>query len=330
MLERKVNILVSSPLDDDCLNRISAVSHDVKVYDVSEYVNAERNGDLSHKEQLDALLAEAEVVFGMAPPRDVFARAPKLKWIQSALAGVNHVLTPEIVASPVLVTNARGIHGTQASELTLMLMLMLAKKAHLLHTIKEEKKFQWPVPELLHSKTLTVLGLGAIGREIARLAQAFGMRVMAVRARPQLESKYADVVYSPDQLTEALAQADYVALALPLTPDNTKIIGEAELKTMKPTAFIVNVGRGGNIDEEALVRALKEGWIAGAGLDTFATEPLPADSELWAMTNVIITPHIAGRRPDYGVVATKLFCENLRRYLGGKKMLTLVDKEKGY
>ena len=112
--------------------------------------------------------------------------------------------------------------------------------------------------------------------------------------------------------------------------DNEKIIGEEALRAMKSTAYIINVGRGGNIDEEALVRALSENWIAGAGLDTFETEPLPTDSKLWGLPNVIITPHLAGRRPDYGIVATRLFCKNLKCYLSGKRMLTIVDKKKGY
>ncbi len=176
--------------------------------------------------------------------------------------------------------------------------------------------------------------MGSIGREVARLAKAFGMRVVATRrsAKRLERARYVDMIFPREQLRRLLAESDFVALTLPFTPETNKLIGEEELRTMKPTAYLINISRGDIVDEEALIRALEEDWIAGAGLDVFTTEPLPTDSRLWELSNVIFSPHISGGGSSGGnvVPATKLFSENLRRYLSGKKLLNVVDKRKGY
>ena len=176
------------------------------------------------------------------------------------------------------------------------------------------------------------MGLGPIGREAARLAKAFGMRVLATRrsAKRVGRARYVDIMLPASQLRQLLADSDFVVLALPLTPETNRLIGEEELQTMKPTAYLINIARGDIVDEAALVRALDEHWIAGAGLDVFATEPLPANSRLWEFPNVIFSPHIAGGMEDYDARATEVFLENLRRYLNGKQLLNVVDKRKGY
>jgi len=338
MPAESVNVLVinsmprvgSRPLSEDCMRQITAVSPKVKLWDVTDLAHAEQNGDFTAKEQFDALLADAEVIYGFSLPQNVLARAPRLKWIQAKLAGVNHILDAEIVASPLIVTNTLGMHGTQASELVFWMMLTFAKQAQLCFQLKQEKQWQPFVPALLSSKTVGILGLGSIGLEVARLAKAFGMRAVVVRVKHTMRSKYADVILPPEQLRELLSQSDFVVIALPLTPETRGLIGEVELRAMKPTAYLINVARGGIVAEEALISALSENWIAGAGLDVFATEPLPPDSKLWALANLIITPHIAGRREDYDALANKQFCENLRRYLSGKQLLHIVDKKKGY
>jgi len=174
--------------------------------------------------------------------------------------------------------------------------------------------------------------LGAVGQEIARLCKAFGMRVIGIRRSDGAASPCPDVdrVYPREQLPELLAESDFVVLALPLTKETQGMIGEKELRVMKPTAFLINVARGAIVDEEALVRALTEKWIAGAGLDVFTREPLPPESPLYAMDNVIFSPHISGDIPDYESRAVEVFCENLRRYLAGEPFLHEVDREKGY
>jgi len=176
------------------------------------------------------------------------------------------------------------------------------------------------------------VGLGHIGREVARLAKAFGMEVMATRrsAKPGARARYVDKLLTPEQLPQLLSNSDFLVLSLPATPGTRKLIGEKELRTMKPTAYLINVARGAVIDEEALIRALKGNWIAGAGLDVFSAEPLPSDSKLWELPNLIFSPHISGNLDNYYKLSTELFCENLRRYVNGKRLFNVVDRKKGY
>jgi phosphoglycerate dehydrogenase-like enzyme len=175
--------------------------------------------------------------------------------------------------------------------------------------------------------------MGAIGSRVAELAHAFGMRVLAIRrsvdARQPGEGAVSELL-PPSELGHLLEQSDYVVLAVPLTPESTKMIGEAELRAMKPSGVLINIARGSVIDEPVLIRALKERWIAGAALDVFEREPLPSESELWGLDNVLLTPHISGGTPRYMERAVELFCENLRRYLAGEPLRNVVDVARGY
>jgi D-2-hydroxyacid dehydrogenase (NADP+) len=247
-------------------------------------------------------------------------------------AGVDRFLDDKFRRSSVTMTNVSGIHAIPIGEFVLGLMLMFAKQAPLAFQLKQQEQWKPFLATVLHSKTVGIVGLGNIGREVARLAKAFGMRVVATRrsARKSRRAKYVDKLFAPDQLLQLLSQSDFVVLTLPLTAESYRIIGEVELRNMKPTAYLINVARGNLVDEEALVHALEEHRIAGAGLDVFATEPLPADSRLWGFSNVIISPHIAGGMEDYVERATAVFCENLRRYLSGRRLLNIVDKKRGY
>ena len=337
MTARNINILVTYPpimftqaQSHEILTMIEAVDPAVAVKDVAELNNREKNGDKAASRKLDALLADTEIIYGFPPPQNVIRRAPKLEWMQTPLTGVDPFLQPDIISSPVIITNSRGIHGTQAGELVIMFMLMLAKKAHALLNSQQRGKWQPFFPALLHSKTIGILGFGSIGRDIARLAQAFGMKVMATRTRYMENSGNTVIVLPPDRMDLLLAESDFVVVTLPLTPETRNILGKAEFEKMKPTACLVNIARGGVIDEEALVQALRSNVIAGAALDVFAVEPLPAESELWKMPNVIVTPHLAGQRDDYYLLATGLFCDNLKQYLSGKKLVNVIDKTKGY
>jgi len=333
MVRKAVNVFVSHPLNRDwpeeSLRQVNEVSPRVKLKDVSELVLAERAGDTAAQAELDAILPEAEIYYGMIAPKDLIKRAPNLKWIQTPLAGVDFYLKPDIINSPVVLTNAR-FHGTQIREIVFNLMLMLARQSYQHFRFQQEKKWQLIMPSLLYEKTIGILGMGNIGQAVAKVSKAFDMRVMVMRARPDIQNKYVDVTLPPEGLPEILAQAAFLAVILPLTPVTRKLIGEKELRMMKPTAYLINVARGGLDDEPALIPALKEKWIAGAGLDVFATEPLPADSELWDLPNVIISPHNAGLRSDYYDIATKMFCKNLKLYLSGKPLINVIDKQKGY
>ncbi len=328
-----VNVLVTAAIGDECLQKITAISPRIKLTDVSDLFRAERRGDLASKEKLDALLAEAEVLYGQPEPsQNIISRAPRLKWIQTMGAGVDRYLDNETLESPVIMTNASGIHATPIAEFVLGLMLMFVKQAPLYFQLKQEKQWRRITPSVLRSKTVGIVGLGSIGREVARLAKAFGMRVVATRrtTRRVDRARYVDIMLPRDQLLRLLAESDFVVLALPLTHETNKLLGEKELRAMKPTAYLINIARGGVLDEEALIRAIDEHWIAGAGLDVFATEPLPTDSRLWELPNVFLSHHISGGTEDYIMRATEVFSENLRRYLNGKKLLNVVDKKKGY
>lgn len=327
-----VNVLVNTPIGDELLQQITDVSSRIKLSNVFELARAEQKGDFAGKSELDALLAEAEVIYGFRFPKNMIARAPKLKWVQVMSAGVDRFLDDEFRQSSVMMTNVSGIHATPISEIVLGLMLMFVKQAPLCFQLKQEKQWQRFMPTVLRAKTVGIVGLGSIGREVARLAKAFGMRVVATRrsAKRVMRARYVDILLPREQLPRLLSESDFVVLSLPFTSETNKLIGEKELRTMKPTAYLINIARGSIVDEEVLIRALNEHWIAGAGLDVFSTEPLPPDSRLWEFPNVIFSPHIAGGMEDYNIRATELFCENLRRYLGGKNLLNVIDKKKGY
>ena len=217
-------------------------------------------------------------------------------------------------------------------EVVLEMMLMFVKDAPACLRMKQAREWRRYRPKLLRGQTVGILGLGVVGREIARLCKAFGMKVIGVRRSGGPESPFPDVdrVYPRERLPELLAESDFVVLALPLTKETKGMIGEKELRGMKPSAYLINVARGAIVDEGALIRALEEKWIAGAGLDVFIQEPLPPESKFYELPNVIFSPHISGDMPDYESRATEVFCENLRRYLAGEPFLHEVDKEKEY
>lgn len=332
MSAESVNLLVTVPLNEAGRQQITDISNKIKLTDISELVLAERKGDDAASKQLDALLAEAEIIYGFRLPNNFIARAPKLKWFQPTSAGVDRFLDDAFRQSSVVMTNVSGMHATPIGEYVLMFMLMFAKRAPSCFQMKQERQWKQFMPAVLRSKTVGIVGLGNIGREVARLAKAFGMRVVATRrsARQSKPVRNVDRLFPLDQLSQLLSESDFVVLSLPLTPESHKIIGEAELRSMKPTAYLINIGRGNLIDEAALINALEKHLIAGAGLDVFATEPLPADSRLWELPNVIFSPHIAGGMEDYIAQANVVFCQNLRRYLSGEKLVNVVDKKKGY
>jgi phosphoglycerate dehydrogenase-like enzyme len=260
--------------------------------------------------------------------------ARNLKWIQFMGAGIEGSLTPELCASDIILTNASGVHETPISEHVIGVMLMFARGLH--KCVLRQARHAWERTDLniseLRSATLGIVGLGAIGEGVARRAKALGMRVIATRRHPELGSENVDLMLPHDQLHALLAESDYIVLSVPLTPDTKCMIGESELRVMKPNSVLVNIARGDLIDQDALIRALQEGRIAGAGLDVTTPEPLPADSPLWDMPNVIVTPHVSGLSPLYGLRTAEIFLPNLHAYLRGDfgSMINLVDRKLGY
>lgn len=330
-MNKPLNIVITIPLDETLVKRIIGIGKQVMITSIFDVMYTDMAGDAAAKEKLDAILARAEIIYGFGLPRDVVSRSPKLKWVQMTSAGVDRFLTDDLRRSKIVMTNVRGMHAVPMGEFVLCEMLMLAKGAPQCFQQKQCKHWKPFMPALLHGKTVGIVGLGTIGREIARMSKCFGMRVLAVRRSDrEAAARYVDSIFPVKQLKQMLSECDYVALTVPLTDETRKMIGGPELRSMKPTAYLINVARGNVVDEEALVKALEENRIAGAGLDVFAVEPLPASSRLWNMPNVIFSPHIAGGMEGYAEQATDIFCENLRRYLAGKKLLRVVDKKKGY
>ena len=238
---------------------------------------------------------------------------------------------PEIAQADLIITNASGVHAIPISEHILALMLALTRD--LQRCVRDQAHHFWNRdhhPIEMDGSTMGLIGMGAIGEKTAEKAKGLNMRVLGLRRRPEKTSPWVDRMYGPDELLEMLPQADWVIITAPLTRETKGFIGERELRAMKNTAYIINIGRGAIIQEQVLIRALREGWIAGAGLDVFEQEPLPEDSPLWDMENVIITPHYAGLTPYYTDRLVEIFVENLRRYRAGEPLINEVDKQVGY
>lgn len=283
----------------------------------------------TNREELEQNVDDMEILLCRRPPKDVLARASRINWVMTVGAGVDTVLPNPGLRKECMVTNARGIHSVQISEFVLAMVLALALR--LQEHIRNQMEAAWQLrPHLIVAgKTIAVIGLGSIGKEIARKAHAIGMRVIGIKRNPEAVP-HVDRTYGPEKLHEVLKEADFVVLIAALTPETRGMIGKAELKAMKPRAYLINVARGPMVVEDDLIDALQNETIAGAALDVFATEPLPPDNPLWKMTNVIITPHTAGMRPDYLQAVALLFCDNLRRYLADQPLFNLVDRERGY
>lgn len=287
--------------------------------------------------RMDAEIPDAEIVIAWSVRPEQIKAAKKLRWIHSPAAAVHQLMFPELVHSDIVLTNAREVHGPVVAEHVMALIFALAKKIP--GSVELQQKHLWgqqllwdEIPRVreVAGATLGLVGLGSIGRPVVRSAKALGMRVIAVREHPEKGSDGADVVFGPAQINELFRQADYVVLAAPVT-ESTKAIANAErLGLMKPGACLINVGRGPLVDEAALAAALREKKIGGAALDVFPKEPLAADSLLWDLPNLLITPHTAALTDKLWERHYALFSENLRRYLAGQLLLAVVDKRKGY
>jgi phosphoglycerate dehydrogenase-like enzyme len=323
-MEDPVVVALSENLRGPAADRIAAVSPRVRIVWVTPAGEA-----------LDDP-ADVEVVYrggGLMPPgvRRLMPRMPRLRWIHAMGAGVDGDLTPDVVQSDVIVTRTRGLHLIPVSEWVMMLVLVASKRFPELVIAQHERRWaKVRVPVSLVGRTIGIVGYGEIGQAIAARARGFGFRLVGTRRRPQ-PAPELDALYPLDQLDRLLAESDYVVLATPLTPKSRGMFGEPQLRAMRETARLINVGRGEVIQEDALVRALHEGWIAGAALDVFSQEPLPPDNPLWDAPNLIITPHQGGvSHPAFAEETLEQFLDNLGRYLRGEPLRNQVDKQAGY
>ncbi|CRZ33628.1 phosphoglycerate dehydrogenase-like enzyme [Herbinix hemicellulosilytica] len=284
-----------------------------------------------NKNATDEMIARAEIIFGSPKPSKLIL-AQNLKWLQLPSAGADRYVNKNLYFNRnVILTNSSGVYGIPIAEHVFAMILSFNRNLPEYTLQKNEKK--WHIiseTREFYGSTLGVIGLGDIGHEVAKRAKAWGAKVLAVKKNISNKPDYVDELYTTENLDEVLKQSDYIVLTLPSTEKTRGIISEDRLKMMKPNAFLVNVGRGDLIDQEALVKALNNNWIAGAGLDVMTPEPLPQDSPLWELSNVLITQHSSGLSKVNDVRRLKIFIENLKRYLNNEKLLNTVDFNEGY
>jgi phosphoglycerate dehydrogenase-like enzyme len=282
-------------------------------------------------------IADADIAIAWSLRGEQIAAAKRLKWIHSTATAVHFLMSDELHASNIVVTNARDVHGPVVAEHAMALIFALAKR--LPAAMRSQQQKHWgqqdiwdatPRPRELKDATMVIVGLGGIGRPLAKMASSFGMRVIGVREHPERACEGVEHILGFDHLDEGLAQADFVVLALPVTPKTHHLMNAARLARLKAEAYLINVGRGVLIDEVALIDALSRRSFAGAALDVTTEEPLPQDSPLWAMDNVFITPHIASLTEQMWERHYEAFTQNLRRFLNDEPLVWMVDKEKAY
>ncbi len=287
------------------------------------------DGDASDAEvYLSAGLLRSEVL------DRILNAAPAVRWQHTPSAGVNHLLTPTSLAQDLILTNGAGVHAIPIAEFVLALILDRAKHLRKLHELQVEHQWDYRWKEgiflqELSEATLLILGAGGIGQAIAQRASGFGMRVWGSRKNPA-PHPYFEKVVGANEWYNLLPAADFVVLALPLTPETQNVINADVLRSMQRSAYLINIARGALVDEAALFTALSEGWIAGAGIDAFVTEPLPPDSPLWSAPNLFVTPHISWSSPRTRTRTVDLFLENLHRYRTGQPLRNVVDRHAGY
>jgi phosphoglycerate dehydrogenase-like enzyme len=332
-----LQVLVTMPFSEAQLDRLRAVSADVQVTRAAP-TTADYSG--------------VDVLYAGAPPRDL-TRAPRLKWVQLHMAGVDGLAEhPLYTQSAIPLVTASGVHAATIAEYAITVLLALAHRVPRMVEWKGRGAWppdeqRWPlfVPSEIRGATLGIIGYGSIGRELARMAKAaFAMRVIACKRDPSQrrdagytlpgtgdpDGALPDAWVGPDGLAELLARSDVVVMCAPLTTQTRKLIGARELGTMKPSAYFINVGRGASVDEAALAEALAARRIAGAAVDVFAQEPPTPGHPLFGLEDVIVSPHVSGFLPSYDDKCTDLFAENLRRHLGGRPLLNVVDRARGY
>jgi phosphoglycerate dehydrogenase-like enzyme len=291
-----------------------------------------------------------DVLFSFRAPDDLMRKAPHLKWVQLLSAGADHILKGQLAdRTGIAVSTASGIHSTPIAEYTIASMLAWAHGFHV--TMRAQMRREWKrnsdfmnSVDSLRGKTLGVVGYGSIGRETARIGQALGMTVIALKRNPQdpkdtgwnpagvgdPDGTIPSQWYGPDDREKIMRESDFITVTLPLTGATRGFIGRNEIASMRPGAYIVNIGRGEVIDQNALIDALAGGRIGGAGLDVFEREPLEQESRLWDLENVILTPHMSGSFKNYNLACCELFAANLRRFRAGQPLMNFVDRSLGY
>lgn len=342
MTDQRINILIATYLEPEHVERIRAVDERLHVLYEPELLGAPRypadhynlpQRTPAQEAQWRELLAEAEVLFDFDPTHreDLPELAPQLRWVQATSAGIGQFVKRYRYAERlpgVVFTTASGIHARPLAEFCIMAMLMFNKG--LLRMLQNQQRHHWEryAGTDLAGCTLGIVGMGSIGEHVARLGRAFDMAVIGTTYRTS--SDLLDQAYPMERLPELLQRSEYLVLAVPHTPQTEQLIGARELAQLPDGAILINVARGAVVDEQALVEALRSGHLAGAALDVFAEEPLPLDSPLWSMDNVLVSPHSASTSDRENALLAGLFCENLRRYLDGQPLMNVLDVSRLY
>jgi D-3-phosphoglycerate dehydrogenase len=312
-----MKILLCPPVDEDLKLQVETTAPDAEVV-------------MTDMKAAVAAIADAEILFGTYNDQ-MLSAAGALRWIQTTSAGMDgSQIPPALRDSDIRVCNASGVHAIQVAEHAFALMMALLRGVH--ESVRHQAEHAWKRPALseVYGATVAVVGFGGIGRKFAEQCHAFDARILALDVQAGAKPDYVESLSPMERFDEVIAQADVVFIACPLTDETHHLIDAHALSVMKPTAFLVNTARGPIVDEAALHAALQAGEIAGAGLDVTEVEPLPADSPLWDLANVILTPHAAGGSPRRHNRTVGLFCENLKRYMAGEPLLNEIDKSVGY
>jgi phosphoglycerate dehydrogenase-like enzyme len=340
-----VTVTITSHLEEEHVERVREVDERLRVLYREDLVPPPRwPGDHvgppgwrrtpEGEEEFLAMLAQAEVLYDF--PRghleDLVRVAPELRWVQASMAGAGEIVDRAgLQNTNVVITTASGVYSGPLAEFVMMALLTHAKDLNRLRRDKAEKRWREAHTETLYGKTLCVIGLGNIGRAVAERARPFGLRVVGVKRTIREDDvawNYADELYDTRDLHPALRKADYVVVTLPGTPQTHRLLDAEAISTMKQGAYFANVGRGKVVDEGALIEALRSGHLSGAALDVFEEEPLPEESPLWGLENVIVSPHSTDNVPGLtNELQAELFCDNLRRYLEGEPLRNELDKK---
>ena len=311
-----MKFLIYPAVGDEELRAIQSVSSEVDVHNVE------------NEDRALEIIGDADAMYGRITP-ELLARAQKLRWIQTPMAGLEHYMFPTLAESDVTLSNMQGIYSDNIADHVMGYILMFARGFHIFLRRQLERDWAKDVPVLhLADQTLGVIGLGGIGMGVAKRGAAAEMRVIATNAVAVEKPDFVDALWGIDRLDDLLAEADFVVSCVPHTPETFKLINTDQLKRMKRTAYLINISRGVVVDLAALTPALEAGEIGGAGLDVFETEPLPADHPLWDMENVIITPHTAGVGPYTAERRVEVVTGNLRRFIAGEPVRNIVDKNR--
>jgi len=322
------NVLVICPPDHYAFKRLDSLKGLARFFISNNLGELERHAPEAEIILYSALTGDS-VLF-----EEIWRRATNVKWVHSLAAGVDKLLVPELIASPVPVTNARGVFKRPLAEFAVLGMLYFYKQVRRL--VDNQRARRWDEFEVdwLRGKVMGIVGYGEIGRECATLAKALGVKIYATRRKPERSQSdpILDRIFPATGLNQMLADVDVLLASAPLTPDTRHMLGDAQFRVMKPSAIVINVGRGPVIDEQALIGALQQKRLAGAALDVFETEPLSAGHPFWEMDNVLISPHCTDRTrdPDWLDLTMQCFIENFHRYVNGQPLENIVDKKAGY